>query len=415
MTDPFLAPALLGRLALANRVVMAPMTRSRAVDAATPHAAAALYYAQRASAGLIVSEGVCISPTAAGNPDLPGLWNERQVAAWRQIIDAVHAAGGRIVAQLWHLGRAGLPELLPDGAAPVGPSAVAIDTTTYLARRQVPYVVPRELSVAEIGAVVEEFASAARRARDAGFDGVELHGANGYLIDQFLHASSNRRTDAYGGTPVARTRFLREVAEAVCAVWGSGRVGVRLSPTSSFQDMHDPDPAELFGAALDALSRRELAYVHVVEPGVSGAQGTGEDRTGQIDAGWVRRRWDGGLIATGELDRERAAAILRRGDADAVGFARLFLANPDLPARLASGAACNEPVRETFYGGGDEGYIDYPTLHAAALLDHLVEGGHADHVAGVAPLSGATPVHDWPLAWAAARVRPGVGRGALAS
>lgn len=405
-----LEPVALGALPLANRVVMAPMTRCRALAGGVPHESAPLYYAQRASAGLIVSEGTCISPTATGNQDVPGIWSDQQIEAWRRVTGAVHDAGGLIVAQLWHIGRAAIPTLLPEGVEPVGPSAIPIDPTTYLARRVVAYATPRALDVAEIAEIVRDYARAAENAREAGFDGVELHGANGYLIDQFLHASSNQRDDVYGGSPWARSRFLSEVAEAVCEAWDPRRVGVRLSPTSSFQDMHDPDPAGLFAVAIERLAALGLAYLHVVEPGISGALSTGEDRSGQLDAAWARERWDGRLVSTGECDRERALAALCSGDADAIGFARLFLANPDLPERLAAGAALNAPDRETFYGGDDVGYLDYPSLEAERCLAELrgrvaLEGEGPLAEAEVEPLSSTTDLDRWALAWAADRLR----------
>jgi len=401
-------PVTLGALELKNRIAMAPMTRSRAFVDAIPPDSAPLYYAQRANAGLIVSEGVCISPTAVGSPYLPGIWSEEQIAVWTRVTAAVHAAGGAIVAQLWHLGRAGLPDLLPDNRKPVGPSPIAIDGTTYLARAFVPFVEPKELTAEEIAGIVRDYAQAAENARRAGFDGVELHGANGYLIDQFLHASSNTRTDEYGGSVENRTRFLGEVAEAVAAAWDARRLGVRLSPTSKFQDMHDPDLAGLFEGALGRLDPIELAYVHLVEPGISGALSTGEDRTGQLDSAWARERTRHKLIATGDHTPESALSTLRARHADVVGFGRRFLANPDLPERIAGGAALNEPVRETFYGGDDTGYVDYPSLEAEQLLGDLrrqvAEEGEGA-LPDVQPLGADTPLEEWPLAWAVGRLR----------
>lgn len=401
-------PVSLGALDLDNRTVVAPMTRSRSIAGAIPPASAPLYYAQRAGAGLIVSEGTCISPTAAGAQDVPGIWSDAQVAAWSTVTEAVHEAGGTIVCQLWHIGRAGLPDLLPDGRPPVGPSAVKIDGTTYLAQRFVPFVEPRELAADEIAKIVRDYAAAAENARRAGFDGVELHGANGYLIDQFLQASANRRTDGYGGSIENRCRFLGEVAEAVAAAWDPRRLGVRLSPTSKFQDMHDPDPEGLFEAAVRRLDPLDLAYIHVVEPGISGAASTGEDRRGMVGGAWVSARSRHRVISTGDHTAESALAALRGGEVDAVGFGRPFLANPDLPERLAAGAELNEPVRETFYGGGDEGYLDYPSLEAeetlAALRRQLAEDGEAE-LPRAAPLGAGTAPAEWPLAWALDRLR----------
>lgn len=403
-----LEPITLGALELNNRIAMAPMTRARAHVDAIPPDSAPLYYVQRAGAGLIVSEGTCISPTAVGSPSLPGIWSEEQIAAWTRITAAVHDAGGRIVSQLWHMGRACVPSVLTDGRKAVAPSAIAIDGTTYDGGRHAAYAEPEELTAEQIAGIVRDYAQAAENARRAGFDGVELHGANGYLVDQFLHASSNRRTDAYGGDAQSRTRFLAEVTEAICNAWEPQRVGVRLSPTSTFQDMHDPDLAALYEAALTRLDAFDLAYVHVVEPGISGADSTRENAAGQLGSAWARERTRHALISTGGHTPERAAETLRRGDADVAGFARLFLANPDLPQRIAAGATLNEPVRESFYGGDDGGYLDYPSREAERVLAELRARVAADGegaLPDVEPLDAETPAEQWPLAWAAGRLR----------
>lgn len=365
-----MTPTNLGQLRLGNRIAMAPMTRRRALGA-VPSESAAVYYAQRATAGLIVSEGICISPGAGATSQIPGLWNDAQVDAWHVVTDAVHAAGGVIVAQLWHMGRAAVPDEFSGHVQPVGPSAVVIDGSTYLARAFAPFEEPRSLDVAEIASIVGDFAIAARHARRAGFDGVELHGANGYLIDQFLHSSSNRRTDGYGSGVDGRTRLLTEVTEALVAEWDSGRVGVRLSPSSSFQDMHDPDLKELFSAALGRLDSLPLAYVHCVEPGISGALTIdGPPAEDGLGCAWVSPRSRHPVIATGNFTAKTGAAALAGGHADVIGFGRSFLANPDLPERLANGWELNTPDRPTFYEGGDVGYTDYSPSALSQVYEH---------------------------------------------
>jgi N-ethylmaleimide reductase len=359
------APARFGALALRNRVVMAPMTRSRALADGRAHASARQYYAQRASAGMIVTEGTSISQEAVGAPGVPGIWTRRQMAAWRPVTEAVHERGGTIVLQLWHTGRASHPAFQPRGAPQPGPSAVAIRGRTYTPAGWAPCEPPRAMSRAEILQAVLDYAAAGRNALASGFDGVELHGANGYLIDQFLHASSNRRTDAYGGSVANRARFLFEVVESVAAGCGSERVGLRLSPSSSLNDMDDPEREELFDHVLAGLAPGTLAYLHVVEPGISGAQSV-ETPGGSIDSAWVRERWTGSLVATGGYTRESAEHALRMDRVDAAGFGRLFISNPDLPERLFAGAPLAEPVRATYYGGGDEGYVDYPAWREPA-------------------------------------------------
>jgi N-ethylmaleimide reductase len=359
-TLQLLSPVRLGDLELPNRVLMAPMTRNRAAAGNVPTELNATYYAQRASAGLIITEATQVSPQGVGYPGTPGIHNDAQVAGWRLVTRAVHQSGGRIFLQLWHVGRISHPDLQPDGALPVAPSAIAPAGNAMTLAGPKPFVTPRALAIDEIPGVVGQFAAAARRAREAGFDGVEIHGANGYLIDQFLRSGSNTRTDIYGGTAENRARFLLEVTAAVCAAWGGGgRVGVRLSPVGSFNDMRDDDPPATFSHAAAALGDFDLAYLHVVE-----TRPVADGQTYVTPA--LRRTFPGPLIINGGLDRDSAEAALRNGEGDAAAFAIKFLANPDLPRRFAAGAPLNLADRATMYGGGAKGYIDYPALDAGA-------------------------------------------------
>jgi N-ethylmaleimide reductase len=352
------APFQLGPYELPNRVVMAPMTRSRAGAGNVPSDLAPAYYAQRASAGLIVTEGSQVSPQGTGYVGTPGIHTDEQVAGWRRVTEAVHAAGGRIFLQLWHVGRVSHPSLQPDGGFPVAPSAVGIEGTTFTAEGPRPFVTPRALEYGEIRDVVEQFEAGARAAYVAGFDGVELHGANGYLIDQFLRDGANRRHDEYGGSVKNRVRFLLEVAEAVAGVWGGDRVGVRVSPLSPTNGMTDSDPLATFAYAAYALNPLRLAYLHVTE-GLGGP----EPRITPA----LRAIFRGALIANGAYGRDTADDAIARGEADLVAFGVPFLANPDLPRRLREGAPLNTPDRATFYTGGERGYTDYPALETAGV------------------------------------------------
>ncbi|HZC57573.1 MAG TPA: alkene reductase [Xanthobacteraceae bacterium] len=358
-TDLF-SPFTLGPLTLPNRVVMAPMTRNRAGRGNVPVALNATYYAQRASAGLIVSEATQVSPQGVGYPGTPGIHSPEQVAGWKLVTDAVHKAGGRIYLQLWHVGRISHPSLQPGGGLPVAPSAIAPagEAMTYDGMK--PFVTPRALETAEISGIVEDFRRGARNAREAGFDGVELHGANGYLIDQFLRDGSNKRTDRYGGSAANRARLLVEVMEAITGEWGADRVGVRLSPAASFNDMADSNPAATFSAAVNELNRLRLAYLHIVEPIAGDSIAAGE----MPDIRFFRKIWRGALIGNKGYDLARANAVIRDGFADLVSFAALFLANPDLPERFRRGGPFNPPDRKTFYGGSAGGYTDYPPISA---------------------------------------------------
>ena len=352
------SPYRLRSLQLPNRLVMAPMTRNRAGRGEVPTALAATYYAQRASAGLIVTEGTQVSQQGQGYPGTPGIFSPEQVAGWKLVTHAVHAAGGRIFAQLWHVGRISHPSLQPGGGAPVAPSALQPAGQIMTALGMQPFVTPRALETDEIAGVVEDFRRAAANARQAGFDGVELHGANGYLVDQFLKDKTNRRTDRYGGSALNRARFLLEVTEALAAECGAERVGVRLAPTNPFNDIADSNPAATFAAAVGELDRLGLGYLHIVEPLPSDPVATGE----RPDIRFFRRLWRGTLMGNRGYDLARANTALREGAVDLVSFAALFLANPDLPERFRRGAALNPPDRATFYAGGAKGYTDYPAL-----------------------------------------------------
>ncbi len=359
MTTPdILSPFQLGPLTLPNRVVMAPMTRNRAGPGNVPGAVNATYYAQRASAGLIVSEATQVSPQGVGYPGTPGIHSAAQVAGWKLVTDAVHAAGGRIFLQLWHVGRISHPSLQPGGALPVAPSAIAPAGQAMTREGMKPFVTPRALDIAEIAGIVEDYRRGAANARAAGFDGVELHAANGYLVDQFLRDSTNRRTDRYGGSATNRARFLVEVMEAIVGEWGAERVGVRLAPTNPFNDISDSNPAATFAAAVGELNRFGLAYLHIVEPIAGDPVAAGA----VPDLRFFRNIWRGALIGNKGYDLNRANAVIRDGVADLVSFAVLFLANPDLPERFRRGGPFNTPDRKTFYGGAAAGYVDYPAI-----------------------------------------------------
>lgn len=352
------SPLRIGTLDVPNRVFMAPLTRNRAQPDGTPSAIAQTYYAQRASAGLIVSEGTQISALGKGYLDTPGIYDDAHVAGWRRITDAVHAAGGRIFCQIWHVGRISNVSLLPGGAAPVAPSAIPAQTRTFTATGFEPTSAPVALSLDGIAATLADYAHATRQAKAAGFDGVEIHGANGYLIDQFLQDKTNHRNDAYGGPVANRTRFLTEVVDAVVDAWEPGRVGLRLSPLGQSNDIGDSDREGLFTPVFRMLSGKGLAYLHVVE-GMPGLERSAEE------VAMLRRlrdAYDGTYVANGSFDAASAAAAIAGGRADAVSFGRSFIANPDLPERFRLGAALNAPDRDTFYGGGEKGYVDYPFL-----------------------------------------------------
>lgn len=347
-------PLALGDLVLPNRIVMAPLTRARAVgDGRVPNALMAEYYRQRASAGLILAEATAVTPQGVGYADTPGIWSEAQVEGWKAVTEAVHAEGGRIVLQLWHVGRISDPVFL-DGRAPVAPSAIAAGGHVHLLRPKRSHPVPRALALEEIPGVVEAYRIGAENAKRAGFDGVEVHAANGYLLDQFLQTGSNRRDDRYGGSVENRARLLLEVVDAATSIWGAGRVGVHISPRGDIHDMGDADPAATFGHVARALGERRIAFLCAREK-------PGQDSLGPS----LKRLFGGPYIANEGFDSATAEAWLAAGKADAVAFGVPFIANPDLPARLAAGAALNPPRPELFYGQGAEGYTDYPALDAA--------------------------------------------------
>ncbi|WP_198585950.1 alkene reductase [Pararhizobium haloflavum] len=355
MTHQMFSPTEMGELTIPNRIFMAPLTRNRANPDGTPKPLAATYYAQRASAGLIVSEATQISPLGKGYIDTPGIYTDAQVEAWKPITSAVHANGGRIFCQLWHVGRISHTSLLPDGQAPVSSSNRRARSKTFTSNGFEDTSKPRALEGDEIAALIEDYGHAARSAIAAGFDGVEIHSANGYLLDQFLQDGANDRTDAYGGSIDNRMRLTLEVCDRVIAEIGAGRVGIRLSPRGQANDITDSDPHGLFSALYKALDTRGLAYLHVVE-----SFGTAGDEKGEALIRTLRSDWTGFYIANGEYDAERSAEAIRSGHADAVSVGKAFIANPDLPERFRTGAALNPQDKDTFYGGGAEGYTDYP-------------------------------------------------------
>lgn len=351
-------PGRLGSLTLSNRIVMAPLTRCRAepgTDAPTPLNAE--YYRQRATAGLIISEGSPVSPQGKGYPWTPGIHSEKQIAGWRLVTDAVHEQGGKIFIQLWHVGRISHPSLQPEGSLPVAPSAIKAEGQAFTEQGYRDFVTPRALLIHEIPDIVRQFREAAANAKRAGFDGAEIHAANGYLLDQFLRDGTNRRTDEYGGTVENRARLPLQVVEAVCEVFGPDRVGIRLAPVTTVHSMADSNPSAIFGYLVEALNHRRIAYIHLVE-GITG----GPREFAGFDFKAIRKRFQGQYIANNGYDREMAIAALAAGDADFIAFGRAYIANPDLVERLRRNAPLNTPDRSTFYGGGAAGYIDYPSL-----------------------------------------------------
>ena len=363
-------PVQAGSLQLANRIVMAPLTRNRA-PGALPTPLMVTYYTQRASAGLIVTEATAISHQGQGYVDVPGIWSDEQVSAWKAVTDSVHAAGGEIVVQLWHVGRVSHVDLQPGGQAPVAPSAIVAKTKTLLIRDGAPTFVetsaPRALRLDELPGIVADYRHAARCAMLAGFDGVEVHGANGYLLDQFLRSGSNHRSDAYGGAIENRARLLMEAMQAITQEIGADRVGLRLSPVTPSNDASDPAPQPLFEYVVRQLAPLGLAYLHVIEGATGGArdhhQGDAPFDYAALRAAYRDAGGNGAWMVNNGLDAASAEQSLR-GGADLVAFGRLFIANPDLPRRLRKGAPLNTPDRSTFYGGNEKGYTDYPALAA---------------------------------------------------
>lgn len=345
-----LDPITIGTLKLPNRVFLAPLTRSRAGVGRVPNELMRDYYTQRATAGLILTEATSVTPQGVGYADTPGIWSEEQVAGWREVTDGVHAAGGRIFVQLWHVGRISDPIFL-NGELPVAPSAIAPAGHVSLVRPQRPYVTPRALNTDEIPSIIAAYAQGAENAKRAGFDGVEIHGANGYLLDQFLQDGSNKRTDGYGGSIENRARLMLEVVDAAIKVWGSGRVGLHLAPRRDSHDVSDSAPGQTFGYVAEQVGKRGIAFIAAREH-------QGSDSLGPS----LRKAFGGIYVANEGFTQESAEAILAKGDADAVAFGKQFIANPDLPRRFATGAKLNEWDASTFYSGGAKGYTDYPAL-----------------------------------------------------
>ncbi|TDQ78962.1 N-ethylmaleimide reductase [Dongia mobilis] len=347
-----LEPITVGDLTLPNRIFMAPLTRSRASEGRVPNELMVEYYRQRASAGLILTEATAVTPQGVGYADTPGIWSEEQVAGWQKVTRAVHEKGGHIFLQLWHVGRISDPSFL-NGELPVAPSAIAPAGHVSLLRPQRPYVTPRALERDEIPGVIAAYANGAENAKKAGFDGVELHGANGYLLDQFLQDKTNRRTDDYGGPVENRARLMLEATDAAIRVFGRGRVGVHLAPRGDSHDMGDGNPAATFGYVAEQLGRRGIAFLCAREFKADGWLGPR-----------LKKAFGGTYIGNEKFTQESAEAALAAGEVDAVAFGKAFIANPDLPARFRLGAPLNAPRPETFYAGGAEGYTDYPALGA---------------------------------------------------
>lgn len=341
-------PIRIGDLELSNRIVMSPLTRCRAIDNRVPNALMAEYYSQRATAGLIISEGTVVTPMGVGYPNTPGIWSQEQVEAWKKITAAVHAKGGKMLLQLWHVGRVSDPVYL-NGELPVAPSAIAPKGHVSLIRPPKPFVTPRALELAEIPGIVEAFRKGAENAKLAGFDGVEIHGANGYLLDEFLQDSTNHRTDLYGGSLENRARLMCEVVDAVLSVWPAGRVGLHLAPKGDAQSMGDSNPHATFTYVAREMAKRNLAFICTRDY-------VGEGYLGEV----IRREFNGAYIANEKFTRETAAEFVSSGKADAVAFGKLFIANPDLVRRFRENLPLNAPQPTTFYASGAEGYTDYP-------------------------------------------------------
>jgi len=361
--DALFRPYSLGPLELPNRVLMSPLTRSRAGQPGdVPTDLNAEYYAQRAGAGLIISEATQVSPQGKGYAFTPGIHSQEQVDGWRKVTEAVHGAGGRIQAQLWHVGRISRPELQPDGQKPVAPSAIQPEGAyTFISAESgmVEVLEPRALELDELPGIVEQYRQGAQNAKAAGFDGVQIHAANGYLLDQFIRSGSNHRTDTYGGSVENRIRLPLEVVRAVIEIWGPERVGIRVSPTGSFNGMHDDDPLETYSAFAEALDATGIAYIEVVEDSFQGNHETGRPES-IIDA--IRARFSRTYIGNGAYSADEARERIAAGRCDLVTFGRPFIANPDLPERFRQGAPLNEWDEATFYGGDEHGYTDYPAL-----------------------------------------------------
>ena len=357
-------PIKLGAIELKNRLVMAPLTRMRAIDGDVPNPLAKTYYEQRASAGLIISEATQISAIGKGYPGTPGIYSAEQTAAWKEVVSAVHAKGGKIVAQLWHVGRISHSSLHAEEGAPEAPSAVTPAGQTYGADWKLhDYETPKAMTTQDIARLLKDFELAAANAKAAGFDGIEIHAANGYLLDQFLQDKTNQRSDEYGGSIENRIRLLGEVIESVAKIYSSDRIGVRLSPYGSFNDISDSDPVALFDALIQKLNGYQLSYVHMIEPRSTSAGGDDQvNSEAPITSEIFRAVYKGKFISAGGFDQAMGEAALEAGLADAVAYGRLYISNPDLAERFQKGAALNAYNRATFYGGAEVGYTDYPTL-----------------------------------------------------
>lgn len=356
-----LSPITIGANTLNNRVIMAPLTRNRAGEGNVPHDLNVIYYEQRASAGLIISEGTQISAHALGYPATPGIHNDEQVKGWQKVTQAVHAKGGKIFCQLWHCGRVSHTSLLPNGMRPHAPSAIAAEGEAMTYNGPQKFETPHAVSISEIKATIDDYKHAAECAKAAGFDGVEIHAANGYFLDQFLRDGTNHRDDEYGGSLENRTRLLLEVTQAVCDVWGADRVGLRLSPLQPFNDIKDSDPQGTFTYVITALDKFDLAYLHITAMGADNVGAAGPT----FDLNTLRPLWHGPYMTNSGYTAASAEAAIQNGEADMVAFGQGFIANPDLVERFAQDAELNTPDPDTFYGGGEHGYIDYPTLQAA--------------------------------------------------
>jgi N-ethylmaleimide reductase len=371
--DILFSPFRMGDLELRNRIVMAPLTRNRATKGSdAPNELNAEYYRQRACAGLIISEATQISKQGQGYIWTPGIYSEAQVEGWKKVTCAVHDAGGKIFIQLWHVGRISHVSLQPDGGAPVAPSAIRAKTKTFIETGFADVSEPRALTIEEIGGIVRDYAHAAENAKKAGFDGIEIHGANGYLIDQFLKDGANKRTDSYGGSIENRTRFALEVTDAILRIWDRHRVGIRLAPVSPANDVSDSDPGKLFLYLAGKLSERGLAFIHVIEGATGGARDFAP-----FDYLALRKAFAGAYIANNGYTRELAIKALAEGRADLIAFGKLFISNPDLVERLRLGAPLNPFDQATFYGGGEKGYTDYPTLAHEGMQSAGREGAGA--------------------------------------
>lgn len=354
------APFVLSDILLGNRIVMAPMTRSRAAPAGVPSSLMAIHYGQRGDAGLVISESASVSARGVGYPGTPGIYTDKQAQGWRKVTDAVHAKGGHIFAQLQHCGRISHPGLQMDEELPVAPSSIKPEGLAVTYGGMQPFLMPRELATGEVPQVVDQFKKAAAVAKAAGFDGVEIHAANGYLIDQFLRDGSNQRRDRYGGSPARRLTFLLEIVAAVSEIWPKGRIGVRFSPENSFNDMRDSDPAAHFGYYAQELAKLHLAYLHVLEGDMSAA-------VPAVDYRELRRRFDGTYIGNNGYGKARATAAIEQGSADLIAFGKPFIANPDLVTRLRRDIPLAPSDPATFYGGDERGYTDYPTATEQSL------------------------------------------------